>query len=220
MIKEFTQRHGGAYIYTNVKGSVGDRTYFDGGCIFTENGRVKGLSPINTIDDIIVTPVICNLTSIRTFRLSNKSFLKSTNGVSKIPRITVDLNITTFAENFNVNDPAEMLRIKSLEAEYTFPHARWEPSLFLWDYLRKSKAGGFFLPLSGGMDSCSVAVVVYNMCDKVFEEITKRENKKVLSDLRKVVKEPEYVPESPKEICGKILFTCYMGTNNSSKTTE
>jgi NAD+ synthase (glutamine-hydrolysing) len=30
--------------------------------------------------------------------------------------------------------------------------------------MRKSKAGGFFLPLSGGLDSSSVALVVYNMC--------------------------------------------------------
>jgi len=36
--------------------------------------------------------------------------------------------------------------------------------MFLWDYLRKSKAGGFFLALSGGLDSCSVALTVYNMC--------------------------------------------------------
>ena len=35
MVKEFTERHGGSYLYTNIKGTVGERTYFDGGCIFT-----------------------------------------------------------------------------------------------------------------------------------------------------------------------------------------
>jgi NAD+ synthase (glutamine-hydrolysing) len=35
MLKELTQRHGGSYLYTNVKGCSGDRIYFDGGCIFT-----------------------------------------------------------------------------------------------------------------------------------------------------------------------------------------
>jgi NAD+ synthase (glutamine-hydrolysing) len=40
----------------------------------------------------------------------------------------------------------------------------YEPSLYLWDYLKKSKATGYFLALSGGADSAAVALVVYNMC--------------------------------------------------------
>lgn len=35
--------------------------------------------------------------------------------------------------------------------------------MWLWDYLRKSGAGGFFLPPSGGLDSCAVALIVYTM---------------------------------------------------------
>ncbi|VEL34092.1 unnamed protein product [Protopolystoma xenopodis] len=38
------------------------------------------------------------------------------------------------------------------------------PSLWLWDMLRRSKSGGFFLCLSGGLDSSSVACIVYSMC--------------------------------------------------------
>ena len=91
-----------------MKGAVGDRTYFDGGSIFTENGRIKGLSPINTIDDMLVTPIICDLTSIRTFRLSNKSFLKSTNGVSKIARVNIDIYLATCDELFNSNNPEQL----------------------------------------------------------------------------------------------------------------
>lgn len=37
------------------------------------------------------------------------------------------------------------------------------PAMWLWDYLKKSGAGGFFLPLSGGLDSCAVALIVYTM---------------------------------------------------------
>ena len=35
---------------------------------------------------------------------------------------------------------------------------------FLWDYLRRSGASGFFLPLSGGIDSASTASCVFHMC--------------------------------------------------------
>ncbi|PIO56921.1 hypothetical protein TELCIR_21678, partial [Teladorsagia circumcincta] len=41
------------------------------------------------------------------------------------------------------------------------------PPAWLWHYLRRSKMGGFFLPLSGGQDSSSVAAMVRLMCNKV-----------------------------------------------------
>jgi len=37
------------------------------------------------------------------------------------------------------------------------------PAVWLWDYLRRSKQRGFFLPLSGGADSASVSAVVSSM---------------------------------------------------------
>lgn len=79
----------------NCKGTLGSRLYFDGGSIFTENGTIKNLSPINTLDEIIVTPVTANLTNIRTFRLSNKSYLKHTSGPGTTPKIRVDKNVAT-----------------------------------------------------------------------------------------------------------------------------
>ena len=41
---------------------------------------------------------------------------------------------------------------------------KYEPSLYLWDYLRKTGARGFLIPLSGGADSASSALTVFNMC--------------------------------------------------------
>jgi NAD+ synthase (glutamine-hydrolysing) len=37
------------------------------------------------------------------------------------------------------------------------------PPLWMWDYLRRSGARGFFLPLSGGADSGAVASLVASM---------------------------------------------------------
>lgn len=34
------------------------------------------------------------------------------------------------------------------------------PACWLWDYLRRSNAGGFLLPLSGSADSASVAAII------------------------------------------------------------
>ena len=38
------------------------------------------------------------------------------------------------------------------------------PACWLWDYLRRSRTQGYLLPLSGGIDSCATAVIVYSMC--------------------------------------------------------
>jgi hypothetical protein len=41
---------------------------------------------------------------------------------------------------------------------------RFGPACWLWDYLRRSRTQGYFLPLSGGIDSCATAVIAYSMC--------------------------------------------------------
>lgn len=46
---------------------------------------------------------------------------------------------------------------------------------------------------------------------------------KVLGDLRTVIGDSKYMPpesSGAREICQKLLFTCYMGTENSSQKTK
>jgi NAD+ synthase (glutamine-hydrolysing) len=87
--------------------------------------------------------------------------------------------------------------------------------------LRKSKARGFFLPLSGGLDSCAVALIVYNMCYLLYQQINNSaDSQQILQDLRKVLKDKDYTPQNPHEMCSRILFTAYLATENSSETTR
>lgn len=50
-----------------------------------------------------------------------------------------------------------------------------------------SKATGFHISLSGGKNSCAVALIVYNMCCLVFDHIVNRNSNEVLVDLRRVL---------------------------------
>ena len=68
-------------------------------------------------------------------------------------------------------------------------------SLALFDYLRKSKAKGFVLSLSGGADSSLCAVLVAEMVRRASKEITF------------------------KQTVGELLTCAYQGTKNSSSTT-
>ena len=55
-------------------------------------------------------------------------------------------------------------------------HEEWLPSAagpacWLWDYLRRSGAAGYMLPLSGGADSSATATIVGNMCQLVVRAV-------------------------------------------------
>lgn len=56
------------------------------------------------------------------------------------------------------------------------------PAAWLWDYLRRSKAAGFLVPLSGGIDSCSTATLVFSMCRMVIDAL-KAGNEQVKADV-------------------------------------
>lgn len=99
---------------------------------------------------------------------------------------------------------------------YEYPYVSFEPSMFLWDYLKKSKASGFFLALSGGADSAAVAMVVFNMCRLLMKEIIENRKLDVLEELRIIVRDKNYIPASAQEICSKLFFTAYLATDNSS----
>ncbi|XP_019735405.1 glutamine-dependent NAD(+) synthetase isoform X2 [Hippocampus comes] len=92
------------------------------------------------------------------------------------------------------------------------------PACWLWDYLRRSGQAGFLLPLSGGVDSSSVACIVYSMCVQVCKAIENGDNQ-VLQDVRRLVGNETYFPQQPRELCRLIFTTCYMGSENSSADT-
>ncbi len=57
------------------------------------------------------------------------------------------------------------------------------------------------------------------MCTLVVNSI-RNGNDKALSDIRTIVADKTYTPTDPKELCGKIFVTVYMGTENSSNETR
>ena len=88
----------------------------------------------------------------------------------------------------------------------------------MWDYLRRSGASGFFLPLSGGADSAAVAAIVYAMCRLAHSEHAGGSNPAVTSVVERVMKGRPC--SSPEDLCSELLHTCYMGTSNSSAATH
>lgn len=83
-------------------------------------------------------------------------------------------------------------------------------SLALFDYLRKSKAKGYVLSLSGGADSSLCAILVAEMVRRGVQELGAEKFCEAVN-----------IPKSNslKEITGKLLTCAYQGTRNSSEAT-
>jgi len=115
------------------------------------------------------------------------------------------------------------------------------PACWLWDYLRRSGAGGFLLPLSGGADSSSVCSIVYTMCLMAVQAAAEGDlsvKAKVLSlcpalesELASAAPGPGGAKQGEEELrrwhhknaqalCNSVLVTTYLGTKNSSHLTR
>ena len=86
-------------------------------------------------------------------------------------------------------------------------------SLALFDYLRKSKAKGFVLSLSGGADSSCCAVLVSEMVRRAAQELGWEKFWSLLGF------DPDNSPKNVKDSVHKLLTCAYQGTKNSSKET-
>jgi len=81
---------------------------------------------------------------------------------------------------------------------------------------------GFLLPLSGGIDSCATAVIVFSMARMVYKSI-QHGDETVLADCRRIAgayEAKDWIPSSPQAIMKNLLHTVYMGmkTQSSSET--
>jgi NAD+ synthase (glutamine-hydrolysing) len=92
-------------------------------------------------------------------------------------------------------------------------------AVFLWQYLVRTNSAGYFLALSGGLDSSTTALMVFGMARLVLESI-KAGEQKTLTDLRRVTGDTKFSPKTPQEIVSRLFHTCYMGTVNSGDETR
>ncbi|XP_046994472.1 glutamine-dependent NAD(+) synthetase [Schistocerca americana] len=214
LVKSASAKAGGCYLFSNLRGCDGQRMYFNGCSCIALNGGILNRSQQFSLSEVEVVVSTVDLEDIRTYRNAVRSRTHHAAASPSYPRISVDFALS--ADN-DVFLPTE----RPIEWLYHTPQQEIAlgPACWLWDYLRRSGQGGFFLPLSGGVDSSSCACIVYSMCTQVVSAVQKGDPQ-VLADVRKIVCDPEYTPSDPKELCNRLLVTCYMGSENSSSQTK
>ncbi|ODQ67714.1 glutamine-dependent NAD(+) synthetase with GAT domain-containing protein [Nadsonia fulvescens var. elongata DSM 6958] len=219
LITEATTKCGGVYLYANQRGCDGDRLYYDGCALIIVNGSVVAQGSQFGLDDVEVITATVDLDAVRSYKSSMSHGLQSTTS-PVYQRINVDVELSPDSLNFNpdlVPTKIRPIRYHTPEEEIALGPACW-----MWDYLRRCRAAGFFIPLSGGIDSCATSMIVHSMCRLVCEA-SQKGNEQVITDARRAAGLPEdsdYLPTDPVEFSGRIFHTCFMGTENSSTDTR
>eukprot|EP00980_Cylindrotheca_fusiformis_P009067 scaffold1956_cov109-Cylindrotheca_fusiformis.AAC.2 len=221
-----TRKCGGIYLYSNQRGCDGGRVYYDGGAIIVCNGKVLAQAPQFSVKDVQVITATVDLDEVRSYRASIPSF-----GIQAVHNhgqdaLANDLCIDC-PYDLQAQDSALMMTQITLPQEdglnISSPQEECclGPACWLWDYLRRSGAAGYLLPLSGGADSSSVCAIVSAMCHLVVEAAPTDDQ--VAQDVRRVCRRPEddndWLPKTPQELASHVLHTIFMGTENSSEKT-
>ena len=212
-----THKNGGVHLYANQIGCDGGRLYFDGSSMIIMNGNLLKISPQFSLKAVEVLTSVVNLDAIVSRRLSMKSCGSQTYKGKTFPKLIVDFKISKVFPDV-LQEYESPLNVKNVIPLFEEEIAKG-PACYLYNYLKRSEASGFFLPLSGGADSAAVAAIVYNMALLIYDGIIKNQEN-VLQELRSIIRDDNYTPKSPQDICGKLFFTSYMGTKNNSSDTR
>lgn len=109
------------------------------------------------------------MSEVRTYRAALASMCEQSSQTPPLPSVPI--------ERFAMTIPLLDITSPTLSFQPRFHRPEEEcclgPACWLWDYLRRSKATGFLLPLSGGSDSSAVAAIVGVMCHLVYQACIK-----------------------------------------------
>ncbi|KAJ5803882.1 uncharacterized protein N7518_000185 [Penicillium psychrosexuale] len=219
LITQATKLSGGIYLYANQQGCDGDRLYYDGCAMIVVNGDIVAQGSQFSLNDVEVVTATVDIEEVRTYRCSASRGMQASKQ-SPFVRLDLDIRLSHRDEDAEPNlAPALPIQPRYHPAEEEIALG---PACWLWDYLRRSGAAGFFLPLSGGIDSCATAIIVHSMTREVLKAV-RQGNQQVIKDVRRLCAKPEdsdWLPTTSQEICKSIFHTSYMGTQNSGKETR
>ncbi len=120
-------------------------------------------------------------------------------------------NYNILATDVDFSNPSNTVTVVSTDNKEENEELTQAVALGLFDYLRKSKANGFVLSLSGGADSSSCAVMVAEMVKRGSEELGWKKFNKILR------LDPS--TSDGKTAVNQLLTCAYQGTKNSSEET-
>ncbi|MDQ3441157.1 MAG: NAD(+) synthase [Planctomycetota bacterium] len=210
LVQEGSRAFGVSYVYANLVGNEAGRAIYDGGAMIASGGRLVASGPRLSFKDVDVISAVVDVDATRFAQARTASFAPSLgenlHRVVDVPFVwpkakLAPARITTAAWETSAN-------VK--EEEF----ARAE-ALALFDYLRKSRSGGFVVSLSGGADSSAIACLVSTLVHLGVTELRLAGFAQKLKHIRGIEQ-----ARTPADLVNRLLTCVYQSTRNSTDTTR
>ncbi len=199
-----------SYLYTNLLGNEAGRIVYDGGAMIASAGRLLATGPRLGFAPCYLTDAVVDVEQTRMTRARSGSY-QPLLGVAEESEVRFDFVWPDVEPEVPRPAPADWENGPALK-EGEFCRA---VTLALFDYLRKSRAQGFVVNVSGGADSSAVACLVALMVRFAVTELGQEglcralehiEGLNAFGDIRALV--------------GRLLRCVYQESRNSSRTTR
>lgn len=207
IVTEGSRAFGVAYVYANALGNEAGRLIYDGGTVIASEGRIVAEGPRFSYRDFTLTDAVVDIDTNRMLRAQYGSHRPAA-GNDEL-RVEVHHPLPDADPHAPPTPLPEWEKSPDLEYE-EFVRA---VSLGLFDYLRKSRARGFVLSLSGGADSSAVAVLVRSMIDLAIQDLGLGETLARLGFAHDAVDDRD-------GLCFALLTCVYQATRNSGDVTR
>jgi len=198
-----------SYVYANLVGNEAGRAIYDGDAMIASCGTMLACGPRFSFADVQLTSAVVDLDDARMQQAR-----------SGPPPVLQNSSLGTVQVDFPLREAAPTRQAAQPEPWEAGPYAKEEEftraiALGLFDYLRKSRAGGFVVSLSGGADSAAVAVLSACMVQLGVGELGRERFLHKLPHLAALADAAD-VPAMVRQ-----LLTCaYQATRNSTPTTR
>lgn len=209
-VLEGSRAFGVSYIYANLVGNESGRAIYDGGALIASAGKLIAEGKRFLFADSAVTAAVIDVDQSRMSQARTASFKPDLHEDHE-DCVEIEFNwpeVEPVAPDLHP-DPWESGKFVK---EEEFCRAT---SLALFDYLRKSRSGGYVVSLSGGADSAAITVLVSMAVHIGVDQLGLEGFLAKLSYLGRVQQ------AGTKEEILKVLLTCvYQSTKNSSTVTR
>lgn len=211
LVQEGSRAFNATYIYTNLLGNEAGRAIYDGGAIIASCGTILSIGQRFSFQDFQLTTSVVDVEQSRMAQARTYSFC---------PDLENKPNC--------VELPFTWPEVRELPREAHWSPSAWEGSPFikeeemtrsialgLFDYLRKTRAKGYVVSLSGGADSTAVSCLVNLMVELSVSELGLSGFKSKLQYINSIQS-----TTSVREILFSLLICAYQATANSSAATR
>ena len=207
LIANSVRKLGGIYVYANAIGVDGEaRMMYDGSSMIIVNGKVLEQSAQFSLKSVDIITATIDIEEVRSYRSQISRNVQAA-AQPEYPRIECELRLTRPPMEVFLSDTLNLSKEISIKILDPMEEIYMAEGVWLWQYLTRANMAGFFLALSGGLDSSTVALFVFGMAKLVLHSIRAGEGQ-TIADLRRVTGDPSFNPTKPQDIVERLLHTC------------